>query len=301
MKDKLGAIIAVFVLTAILLFTVFRINRHIYNNKAKELYCRAGELIRQKDYSGAINTYQKLLKFFPKSTPALKTEFSLAEAYLTSGELVKARDVYRNILSQDLDLENAKLVYEKLADLEIKILFSPVMTADSIIYKVQHNDTLNAIAKKYNTTVALIKKANSIKNNIIRPGMNLKITTAKFSIVVDKSDNILTLKSAENVVKSYSVSTGINNSTPTGVFKITNKIVNPPWFSEGKIIPAGSPENVLGSRWLGFNLKSYGLHGTVDDASIGKQCTQGCVRMRNYQVEELYDIVPIGTEVTIID
>ena len=138
--------------------------------------------------------------------------------------------------------------------------------------------------------------------------MDLKITTAKFSIVVDKSQNTLTFKSGlpfgqetEEVVKTYTVSTGANNSTPVGTFKITTKIVNPPWFSGGRSIPPGDPRNILGSRWMGLTLKGYGIHGTTDDATIGTQCTQGCVRMHNADVEELYSIVPVGTEVTIVD
>ena len=67
------------------------------------------------------------------------------------------------------------------------------------------------------------------------------------------------------------------------------------------VIPADSPDNILGSRWMGFDLPGYGIHGTTEPESIGKSCTQGCVRMLNSEVEELYDIVPVGTEVTILD
>jgi lipoprotein-anchoring transpeptidase ErfK/SrfK len=157
------------------------------------------------------------------------------------------------------------------------------------------------VADRHHTTVALIKKANNITSEVIRLGRELKISTANFSIVVDKSQNTLTLKSEEEVVKIYPVSTGKDNITPVGTFKILSKIINPPWFSGGKVILPGDPKNILGSRWMGLTAKSYGIHGTTDDASIGSQCTQGCVRMHNKDVEELYDIVPIGTEVTIVD
>ena len=58
---------------------------------------------------------------------------------------------------------------------------------------------------------------------------------------------------------------------------------------------------LLGSRWLGFNMPGYGIHGTIEPETIGKQVTAGCVRMRNSDVEELYDILPLGTEVSIVD
>jgi lipoprotein-anchoring transpeptidase ErfK/SrfK len=281
-------------------FLGFLIARYIYNNNAKRIYQVASALLEQNDYEGAAEAYKKIISSFSKSSYITKAQLGLAGTYIGSGKPVQARDIYKNILSQEVKLDIAKTVSEKLGDLNIKILFSPTKTEDGIIYQVQDKDTLDYIAKKYNTTVALIKKANNIKT-FIMPGMDLKISTARFSIVVDKSQNTLTLKSGEDVVKVYAVSTGANNSTPIGTFEIVNKIVDPPWFSNGKAILPGDPKNILGSRWMGFNLRSYGIHGTTDDASIGTQCTQGCVRMHNSDVEELYDIVPIGTEVIIVD
>jgi lipoprotein-anchoring transpeptidase ErfK/SrfK len=118
---------------------------------------------------------------------------------------------------------------------------------------------------------------------------------------VDKSQNTLILKANEEFFKAYTVATGRDNSTPTGVFKIVNKLENPTWFKAGKVIPAGNGENILGSRWLGLSVRGYGIHGTTDPASLGKQVTDGCVRMSNSDVEELYKIVALNCEVTIVD
>ncbi|MCU0666368.1 MAG: L,D-transpeptidase [Candidatus Omnitrophica bacterium] len=103
------------------------------------------------------------------------------------------------------------------------------------------------------------------------------------------------------VVKTYTVSTGANNCTPVGTFKIVNKIVDPTWYKAGAVVASGAPENILGTRWMGLDLKSYGIHGTTEPKNLGKQVTAGCVRMANPEVEELYTIVPVGTEVTIVD
>lgn len=264
MNKRIGIIAIFFILAAGFIFAGIKIKNNMYHNK-------------------------------------IKSQIASVESYLSAGKPLEARDVYKNILLQNVDVNTAKEIYGRIGELNIKILFSPVKTPDSIIYNVQPGDTLDAIAKKYNTTVTLIKMANNIKSDVIHPGMNLKISTAKFSIVVDKSQNILTLKAQEEVVKVYSVSTGANNSTPVGTFKIVNKIMDPPWWSGSKMIPPGDPKNILGSRWMGLTAKSYGIHGTTDDTSIGTQITQGCVRMHNYEVEELYNIVPIDTEVIIVD
>lgn len=67
------------------------------------------------------------------------------------------------------------------------------------------------------------------------------------------------------------------------------------------MVPFGDPKNILGSRWMGISHPGYGIHGTTEPGSIGKNVTAGCVRLKNEDVEELYSIVPEGTEVVIVD
>ena len=52
---------------------------------------------------------------------------------------------------------------------------------------------------------------------------------------------------------------------------------------------------------MGLTAKGYGIHGTAEPEKLGQQVTAGCVRMKNEEVEELYGILPPGTEVTIVD
>jgi lipoprotein-anchoring transpeptidase ErfK/SrfK len=52
---------------------------------------------------------------------------------------------------------------------------------------------------------------------------------------------------------------------------------------------------------MGFDKPAYGIHGTIEPKSIGTQASEGCVRMLNKEVEELYSLVPVGTKVTIQD
>jgi len=231
-----------------------------------------------------------------------------AESALQKGDLLEARKLYKIAMAETEDVDELQKIQEKIEEINIKVIFSPLVDECSTIYVVQPKDALVKIAKKFNTTVSLIKRANNLTSDTIRLGQKLKINTCKFSIVVDKSQNILFLKRADNVVKIYIVSTGKDNSTPSGTFIIDeNKIKNPTWYKTGAIIPPDSPENILGSRWMGLKgvdnpeIKGYGIHGTTTPDDLGQQITLGCVRMRNEDVEELFDIVPVGTEVIIID
>lgn len=227
--------------------------------------------------------------------------FEQAQNLEAHSDLVGARELYQRIL-YEYPNESGKLgLQDKIASLNMAILFSRTQTEDSHTYEVVPGDSLERIARKFKTTVGLIKRANNLDSDLIFPGMDLKIQDSSFSIIVDKSQNTLTMVSEGEVLKVYTVSTGKGNSTPVGKFKVVNKLVDPPWYSAKGVIPPDSPDNVLGTRWLGINQPGYGIHGTSDSSSIGYQCTEGCVRMYNEEVEELYSIVPIGTEVTIID
>ena len=178
---------------------------------------------------------------------------------------------------------------------------APAPELPNVDYSVQSGDNLTAIAKKHGVTVDMIRQANGIAGDRLNIGQKLRIPTYKLSIWVDKSDNTLVLKGDDQVIKTYSVATGKNNSTPVGAFKITDKLENPTWFKAGAVKKSGDPENALGTRWMGITAKGYGIHGTIEPDSIGTQSTAGCVRMLNAEVEELYKLVPPGTEVTITD
>lgn len=184
---------------------------------------------------------------------------------------------------------------------DFKQLLSKSSDTHSTVHEVQKGDNLTRLAKKYGMTAELIRKINGLPDDKLRIGQKIKIPTYKFNIVVDKSQNTLILKGDEEVLKTYVVATGENNSTPVGVFRITDRLVNPTWYKAGAVVPYGSKENVLGTRWLGLTKKGYGIHGTTEPEKLGTQCTAGCVRMRNDEVEELYAFLISGSEVTIVD
>ena len=217
------------------------------------------------------------------------------------GELLEAKSIYQKLVNEFTESPEVANWQKRAEDINIKLLFSPAITPKSMVYQIKPGDTLNKIAREYKTTPELIMKSNNISDSLIIPGRKIKIWNVPFSILVDKSQNIMLLKSDEEVIKTYIVSTGKDNCTPVGVFKIVNKLANPTWFKAGAVVSSGSPENVLGTRWMGFDLAGYGIHGTTEPKDLGKQVTQGCVRLSNSDVEELYNIVPAGTEVSIVE
>ncbi len=113
-------------------------------------------------------------------------------------------------------------------------------------------------------------------------------------IVVSIPDRKLALVEDGRVVKTYAVAVGAKISpSPAGEFHIVHRITQPTYYAPGKIIAPG-PANPLGTRWLGLSQKGYGIHGTNELGSIGRNVSHGCVRMRNGDIEELFELVRAG-------
>ena len=113
-------------------------------------------------------------------------------------------------------------------------------------------------------------------------------------IVVSLPDRKAALVQDGEVVKVYAVAVGASRSpSPTGTFQIVNRIPRPTYYAPGVVIPPGR-SNPLGTRWLGLDRKGYGIHGTNQPRSIGRRASHGCIRMRNRDVEELFERVGVG-------
>lgn len=227
--------------------------------------------------------------------------YEQAKRHMEDNNLVQVKQLLEQIVNDHPDYENIEQIQKDLENTNMSIVLSNSPSEFAVEHEVVPGDTLGKLAKQYGTTIALIKRKNNLKDNIIRVGQRLRIWNGQFNIHVDKSQNVLLLKLGEDVIKVYSVSTGENNSTPVGSFVVETKLVDPVWFNRGVVVPPESPDNVLGSRWLGWDIEGYGIHGTVSPDQIGQQVTAGCVRMRNADVEELYDIIPYNTQVVVVD
>ena len=77
------------------------------------------------------------------------------------------------------------------------------------------------------------------------------------------------------------------------------------WFRPGEApVPFGDPQNPLGTRWIAWfspdgKKTSLGFHGTNEPESMGKMVSEGCVRMRNNDVEVLFEVVPRDSTVIV--
>jgi len=121
-------------------------------------------------------------------------------------------------------------------------------------------------------------------------------------IIVNLPSCTLEYYEDNQLIKEYPVAIGKQSTpTPRGCFNIIDKEINPWWYppnNRGYVVTSG-PHNPLGYRWMGF-AANYGIHGTNAPWSIGSVISNGCIRMHEEDVEELFPHIQYNTPVDII-
>lgn len=242
--------------------------------------------------------------------------FDLGNQALQSGDLVNARTQLSQALRSGLPEAKAAAARHTLLKLAQDMIFSSARTAgDPLVstYIVQSGDSLTRIAKAHKIPAELIARINNIADkNKIRAGQTLKIIEGPFHAVIHKNAYSMDVYLQDYLVDEFPVGLGEDGSTPTGTWKIKDRLVNPTYYPPrgGDIIYADDPANPLGERWLGLEGVSgeahgqmrYGIHGTIEPESIGKNASLGCIRMHNDDVELLFDLLVVEhSRVTVIE
>lgn len=216
-----------------------------------------------------------------------------------------------------LDRAEAQMVRETLGILNQRLVFGPEIVPDDPFARrhvVGPGEHLAGIVKSESLAVdwRFVMRINGIANErSLRAGRPLKLITGPFHAIVDKSAyrmDVYMGSGADLVfVCSFKVGLGEYNSTPVGLFRVRtgSKLVNPAWANPrtGERFDRDDPGNPIGERWIGLEgldeanrqLAGYGIHGTVELDSIGKQSSMGCVRMRPDDIELVYEMLTEGT------
>ncbi len=218
---------------------------------------------------------------------------------LAQGRIEEARDTLLRAARITDQPEQRDLLLTQVGDLNMDLLLSRVPTRNSELVMVNPGDTLDKLARRHGSTIELLRHINRLEGDMLRAGRRIKVPKGRFSVHVDKGDNRLELRLNGEYFKQYRVATGKGGNTPVGQFTIVNRIVHPEWWHPdgGAAIPYGDPRHKIGSHWLGWDQKGFGIHGTDEPESIGNPVSLGCVRLVNEEVAELYEMLPIGTRV----
>ena len=201
-----------------------------------------------------------------------------------------------------------------ISDINRVFMNSTAPCPEKRTYTVKTGDVLVRIAYREKTTVqALMKLNGNLDPRRLYVGRKLAYIGGDWSIKVSKSQFLLTLYLDGTLYRIYQVGIGRDNRTPVGTFKVRDKVINPAWDSPEGRIPPSDPRNILGTRWMGLEatgdtspyLTGYGIHGTTLPDTVGTPSSAGCVRLRNEEVNDLYDAIPEpqanATHVTIVE
>jgi hypothetical protein len=136
--------------------------------------------------------------------------------------------------------------------------------------------------------------------------LGIEVTTADgmvnpWQIRINLPECCLRLYYGPELYRTYKVAVGKPETpSPLGNFWIAVKVKNPTWYPGDKRQPVRpGPANPLGRYWLGLNRKGYGIHGNNQEQSVGFPVSRGCFRMANEDIEELFQLIAVGTTVQV--
>ena len=271
---------------------------------ADEAFSKAQALSKSGKAAEAAPLYERALEADPSGNTGKRAAGALADHY---AGLKMPRKALGYRLRTDLS-SAARTQAEVEAKAMADTVFTGAPSADDLVVTVAPGETLGQIAKRHGTTPECLQRVNKLRDmHTIVAGQRLKVVRGTFRILVEKAARRLTVQLDGVPVRTYMVGIGApEHPTPVTVFTIEEKVPQPPWHQPGQPpLPYGHPDNILGTRWMGFNrspeYSGYGIHGTTKDESVGQASSNGCVRMHNADVEEVFDLVPRGTVVEIRD
>ena len=251
----------------------------------------------------------------PLSANDAKKRFDTGMEANAKGDLLAARADLNAALPGSLPTYETRKAREVLAAIADQTIFAPqqVTRNDPLVHKytVKAGDTLAKIAKQHNISEDCLASLNKLTNkNVVRLNAMLKVVDGPFHVAVSKKDHLLHVYLQDVYVKSFPVALGIGGGTPTGLWRVINKLENPSWVDPqtGQRWHADDPANPIGEYWIGLEglegecvgQRGFGIHGTIDESTIGKDVSLGCVRLAANDIAFVYKLLVPGSSLVSI-
>lgn len=236
-----------------------------------------------------------------------------------TGKFAEAAQRWTEVLDMQLaapwklDLAEMDAWARQVADVQAQRRWNPLGDWPSHDLSVGAGDSLIAVRKRalqldpqLQVCTGQIARANGLRNERIHPGQKLRVPKDRTRVVVDIDGHMVLYYLGEELAAFWPCGVGAQNSpTKAGVYSVGEKTREPMWFRPGaNPVPFGDPANPLGTRWIEWmddrgRSSGYGFHGTNEPQTIGGDGSQGCIRMRDADVEELYEILPKGARIEV--
>jgi lipoprotein-anchoring transpeptidase ErfK/SrfK len=239
------------------------------------------------------------------AAPTAPTDAEAGRVALERGEQAAGRALLSRSLAGRAADPAAMAVRSELSQLAEAMLFSRAVIPNDPLtgtHIVASGESLYVIAKRNRITETLLASINQIdKPSQLRAGARLKILHGPFRAVIYKTLHRLDVYLGDVYVRSFRVGLGTNGGTPLGDWRVGAKLSNPDWTdpTDNTHYGADDPANPIGEHWIGLECvagdclgrSGFGIHGTIDPASIGENMSMGCVRLVPEDVSALFDLL----------
>jgi len=252
-----------------------------------------------------------------QSSTLAGTQLARGMAMIREGRLVQGRrELSQLLFDEDGQLSplDAQTVRDTLTSINQQLVFSAeTIPGDPLAesYMVQRGEYLSNIARGYGLPYQFIERINKTLAVNLQAGKPIKVIKGPFHARISKSEYRMDiyLKDSDGqrlYVCSFPVGVGKSDSTPQGLFIVVpgRKVKNPDWRNPrtGKYYRRDDPKNPIGEFWIALkgnepateSFTGYGVHGTIDPQSIGQQASMGCIRLRDRDIELVFDMFEGG-------
>jgi lipoprotein-anchoring transpeptidase ErfK/SrfK len=250
----------------------------------------------------------------PSGPDELKIEKILSESneLVTQGKIVKARTLLNKHLAENFAAPANDSVRQRALELgKQTILGSKVFPDDPLCqtYKIDVGDTFDRIARRNKVPYQFLCKLNpSADPHRLLEGQKIKLVKGPIHLKVIKHDLMMYVFIQDTIFAKYEVCLGKNGKTPEGKWIAEDRIRRPVYVDPdtGETFSSNDPKNPTGGFWVrllgveggAVGKTGFGIHGTTEPETIGKFMSKGCIRLRNAEMAQVFDMLTPGvTEV----
>ena len=239
--------------------------------------------------------------------PEILNKVAAVGNLLTQNRVAEAYEQLSNMYFYDeMTPEERQYVARHLDQLAGGLLFSKRHHVFEPAYAVREGDTIESIARQYKITPELLRKLNGIPaDTMALTGTQLKVIRGPLDARIYPDKHELVVVSRGNYACRFPISVGSGYAGQAGNFTVQDKALDRAYqLAPGLgVIPPGDPDNPLGSRWIELSKEqgTIGVHGTNSPQVIGTtRQSAGIFGLREQDVAEVYDMLIVGSNVTIV-
>lgn len=239
------------------------------------------------------------------------TLYNRGDKLIAEGKLVEGRSMLSRLLFADnlkLSAADAAAVRQRLTEVNQSLLWTREITEGDTITRAYQNDGkfLSQIGVRFRVPYQMLELINNMDARNLRADQVIKVIQGPLHARVSKSRFNMDVYAVDAEGMPVFVQTfrvGLGENTPMGNWEVVkgSKVVNPSWRDDlnGEFFAPDDPENPIGEYWIAIeglddankNKSGFGIHGTIEPDSIGKEESRGCIRLLDDDIERVFKML----------